>query len=173
MAGMVMVMVMVLLGRPEFAAGIGGAGTLPSPVSRERKGESIAGGSDEMSRASSATLRRRGVKDQSRGSTTQVNLLGVSADGKVDRTSWKTIQQIMNDSQKFVDSLHHVSWKNGLNDDILSGVQSFFVTNSDGELGVTDDLNAAAAGASASTYVGTPTGRQIPTLQGSVNISKL
>lgn len=72
MAGMTMVMVMVLLGRPEFAAGIGGAGTLPSPVSRERKGagESQGGGSDEMSRASSATLRRRGLKD--RGSTTQV-----------------------------------------------------------------------------------------------------
>lgn len=73
MAGMTMVMVMVLLGRPEFAPGIGGAGTLPSPVhSREKRGagESLGGGSDEMSRASSATLRRRGLKD--RGSNTQV-----------------------------------------------------------------------------------------------------
>lgn len=88
---------------------------------------------------------------------------GVSSDGKVDRASWKAIQQIMNDSQRFVESLHNVNSKEGLPDDILSGVQSFLVTSSGGELGVSDgDLGSAAAGASASNYGApsvSPTGR--------------
>ena len=76
----------------------------------------------------------------------------MSADGKVDRPTWKVMQQIMNDSQKFVDSLHNIPWKNGLSDDIFKGVQSFFATSSSGEIG-TSDLGSAAPGASASTYV--------------------
>ena len=87
----------------------------------------------------------------------------MSNEGKVDRASWKAIQQIMNDSQKFVESLHNISWKEGLSDEILSGVQSFLVTSSGGELGVSDgDLGSAAAGASASNYAvasGSPSGR--------------
>lgn len=77
MAGMVMVMVMVLLGRPEFAAGIGGAGTPYTISKHERKGEQGSSlgtatgtgtsGSDEASRTSSATFKRRG-KDTSRTS---------------------------------------------------------------------------------------------------------
>ena len=77
MTGMVMVMTMVLLGRPEFASGIGGAGSFHSTSSREKKGgESLAGGSDEMSRASSATMRRRGLREQTKGSPSQGNLHG-------------------------------------------------------------------------------------------------
>ena len=64
----------------------------------------------------------------------------------------------MNDSQKIVESLHSVSWKEGLDDDIMKGVQSFLATNRDGEIGVSDhDLRSAAAGTSASTY-GSPSG---------------
>lgn len=87
----------------------------------------------------------------------------MSSEGKVDRASWKAIQQIMNDSQKFVESMHSMNRKEGLPDDILSGVQSFLVTSSGGELGVSDgDLGSAAAGASASNYAvssASPTGR--------------
>ena len=61
----------------------------------------------------------------------------------------------MNDSQKFVESLHHISWKEGLSDDILKGVQSFLAASSGGD--VTDsDLRTAAPGASASTYQSSP-----------------
>ena len=70
-----MVMVMVLLGRPEFAAGIGGAG-MPHPATKhDRKGEHASSlgtgtgtgtsGSDEASRTSSATFKRR-AKDPGR-----------------------------------------------------------------------------------------------------------
>ena len=73
------------------------------------------------------------------------------------------MQQIMNDSQKFVDSLHNVSWRNGLPDGTFKGVQSFFATSSSGEIG-TSDLGSAAPGASASNYVarapGTPAGQR-------------
>ena len=69
MAGMVMVMVMVLLGRPEFAAGIGGAGTIhPPPTRHGPKGDqssSLGTGSDEASRASSAHKKRSGTKEYS------------------------------------------------------------------------------------------------------------
>lgn len=83
------------------------------------------------------------------------SIAGVNAEGKVDRSTWKTIQQVMNDSQKFVESLHHISWKEGLPDDILKGVQSFLAASSGGD--VTDsDLRTAAPGASASTYQSSP-----------------
>ena len=69
MAGMVMVMVMVLLGRPEFAAGIGGAGTThPPPTRHGPKGDqssSLGTGSDEASRTSSAHRKRPGTKEYS------------------------------------------------------------------------------------------------------------
>lgn len=159
MAGMVMVMVMVLLGRPEFAPGIGGAGsTLPPPTRHDRRGDhssSLGTGSDEASRASSAPHKKRGFKEQSQKGGAQAPLLGVNAEGKVDRSTWKAIQQIMNDSQKFVESLHHVPWKEGLPDDILKGVQSFLATSSGGEVS-DSDLRTAAPGASASTYQSSP-----------------
>ena len=81
--------------------------------------------------------------------------LGVNAEGKVDRPTWKAVQQIMNDSQKFVESLHNVPWKDGLPEDILKGVQSFLAASNGGD--VTDsDLGTAAPGASASTYQSSP-----------------
>ena len=80
MAGMVMVMVMVLLGRPEFAAGIGGAGSShPPPTRHERKGEqssSLGTGSDEASRTSSATHKRRGTNYAHHKGSPQTPLLG-------------------------------------------------------------------------------------------------
>ena len=56
MAGVVMVMIMVLIGRPEFAAGIGGAGIQPSSSSgREKKGDTMStSGSDEVSHYSAS-----------------------------------------------------------------------------------------------------------------------
>ena len=83
MAGMVMVMVMVLLGRPEFAPGIGGAGSsIPTPTRHDRKGESssLGTGSDEASRASSATvLKKRGTtKDAHQKGGAQTQLLGMN-----------------------------------------------------------------------------------------------
>ena len=84
MAGMVMVMVMVLLGRPEFAAGIGGAGSSHPPATRhERKGDqqssSLGTGSDEASRTSSATQKKRsGTKDSHQKGASQAALLGMN-----------------------------------------------------------------------------------------------
>ena len=83
--------------------------------------------------------------------------LGVNAEGKVDRPTWKAIQQAMNDSSKFVDSLHHVPWKEGLPEDILKGVQSFLAVSNGGDVN-DSDLGFAAPGASASTYQ-SPLGR--------------
>lgn len=85
-------------------------------------------------------------------------MTGVNAEGKVDRPTWKAIQQAMNDSQKFVESLHHISWKEGLSEDILKGVQSFLAASNGGDVG-DSDLGTAAPGASASTYQ-SPSGRQ-------------
>lgn len=158
MAGMVMVMVMVLLGRPEFAAGIGGAGTThPPPTRHGPKGDqssSLGTGSDEASRTSSAHRKRPGTKEYSQKGI-QPPLLGVNAEGKVDRPTWKAIQQVMNDSQKFVESLHTISWKEGLSEDILKGVQSFLAASNGGDVN-DSDLGTAAPGLSASTYQSSP-----------------
>lgn len=68
----------------------------------------------------------------------------------------------MNDSQKFVDSLHHVSWKEGLAEDILKGVQSFLAASNGGDVN-DSDLGFAAPGASASTYQSPPGRSSVPT----------
>ena len=68
----------------------------------------------------------------------------------------------MNDSQKFVDSLHHVPWKEGLADDILKGVQSFLAASNGGDVN-DSDLGFAAPGASASTYQSPPGRSSVPT----------
>ena len=53
----------------------------------------------------------------------------------MDRQTWKAIQLIMSDSQKFADALHGVSWEEGLSDDIVRSVEPFFAKNELGELG--------------------------------------
>ena len=40
---------------------------------------------------------------------------------KFDRQQWKTMQQTMNDSLKFVDILHNVPWEDGIPEDVLLG----------------------------------------------------
>ena len=82
-------------------------------------------------------------------------LTGVTGEGKVDRPTWKAIQQVMNDSQKFVESLHTISWKEGLSEDILKGVQSFLAASNGGDVN-DSDLGTAAPGLSASTYQSSP-----------------
>ena len=61
----------------------------------------------------------------------------------------------MNDSQKFVESLHNIPWKEGLPEDILKGVQSFLAASNGGDVS-DSDLGTAAPGASASTYQSPP-----------------
>ena len=75
----------------------------------------------------------------------------MNAEGKVDRPTWKAIQQVMNDSQRFVESLHNISWKEGLSEEILKGVQSFLAASNGGDVN-DSDLGTAAPGLSASTY---------------------
>ena len=43
------------------------------------------------------------------------------ASDKFDRTQWKSMQQTMTDSIKFVDMLHNVSWEDGLPSDVMTG----------------------------------------------------
>ena len=42
-------------------------------------------------------------------------------DEKFDRSQWKTMQQTMLDSAKFVDMLHNVPWEDGLPKDVVAG----------------------------------------------------
>ena len=50
----------------------------------------------------------------------------MSSDGKVDRSTWKSIQLIMQDSQKFCETMNGHDWSKGVSDDILRTVISFF-----------------------------------------------
>lgn len=57
----------------------------------------------------------------------------------------------MNDSQKFLDSLHNIPWKEGLSDDILKGVQSFLAASNGGDV-IDGDPGTPGLSASASMY---------------------
>lgn len=52
-----------------------------------------------------------------------------------DRTTWKQLQQAMNDSPKFVDMLHNVRWEEGIPNDVATAVESYFAKSPDGKLG--------------------------------------
>lgn len=62
-------------------------------------------------------------------------LQGISSDGKMDRQTWKAIQTIISDSQKFADALHGINWREGLSDSIVNSIEPFFAKNEMGELG--------------------------------------
>ena len=47
-------------------------------------------------------------------------------EGKVDRGLWKSIQQIMQDSQKFCELMNSYNWCDGLSDDVLRTVVAMF-----------------------------------------------
>ena len=79
---------------------------------------------------------------------------GILSDGKIDRQTWKAIQMVMADSQKFTDALHGVSWRDGLSDDIVRSVEPFFAKNELGELGQPLQENTAK--------VATPPGKNSP-----------
>ena len=54
-------------------------------------------------------------------------LTGLTEDGRsVDKKTWKTIQVIMNDTQKFSEVINNLRWDRGLSEDILKTIVSFF-----------------------------------------------
>ncbi|XP_070568705.1 dynein axonemal heavy chain 5-like isoform X4 [Ptychodera flava] len=57
---------------------------------------------------------------------------------KERKAKWKQIQIILNDSLKFVEMLQNLNWENGLNDDVLAGVEYYLPKSKDGE-GVTGE----------------------------------
>ena len=63
----------------------------------------------------------------------------------MDRQTWKAIQLIMSDSQKFAEALHGVSWEEGLSDDIVRSLEPFFAKNELGELGKPMQTSGAKA----------------------------
>ena len=78
----------------------------------------------------------------------------------------------MNDSQKFLDSLHNIPWKEGLSDDILKGVQSFLAASNGGDV-VDGDPGTPGLGASASMYQSSPSGARSSTVPGIVFCASL
>ena len=54
-------------------------------------------------------------------------LTGLTEDGRgVDKKTWKTIQVIMNDTQKFSEVINNLRWDKGLSEDIMKTIVSFF-----------------------------------------------
>ena len=47
-------------------------------------------------------------------------------EGKIDKSTWKTIQLIMQDSQKFCEYMNNYNWCEGLPSDVLATVVAFF-----------------------------------------------
>ncbi|XP_077863125.1 dynein axonemal heavy chain 5-like [Saccoglossus kowalevskii] len=57
---------------------------------------------------------------------------------KERKAKWKQIQIILNDSVKFVDMLHNVRWEDGIDDDVLAGVEYYLPRSKEGD-GVTGE----------------------------------
>ena len=72
--------------------------------------------------------------------------LGVASDGKVDRNTWKTIQLIMQDSQKFCEMMNGHDWSHGVSDDILRTVISFFAPGEEFPVSEREDGNVKVQG---------------------------
>ncbi|XP_025098007.1 LOW QUALITY PROTEIN: dynein gamma chain, flagellar outer arm-like [Pomacea canaliculata] len=117
LVGQVMEMVMILIGK-----------RLPSQRIQEvRENPGKEDLSSRMSSSSSSTKilvkKTKPTKDGDR----------------FDRSQWKSMQLTMNDSLKFVDMLHNVSWEDGLPHDVLQAVESYLAISPDGQLGVTGE----------------------------------
>jgi len=101
LVGTVMVMVMILIGRAEFANYV---------MKKEKKvGSSLS----VYSRSSSSTRSKK-----SNAKSLPISSV-VGGDGKVDRVLWKSIQQILQDSSKFCEHLNNYNWCEGVSDDVL------------------------------------------------------
>lgn len=162
MIAMVMLMTMVLLGRPDFSPFSSNSSSATRHEKKPIDGTPPA--SDDTSLVSSAGHSKKRNKTESNQArliaqpthtgkqvwtlvVRNIPLLkmsfsfclvtGILNDGKIERSTWKSIQQIMNDSQKFTEALHNLSWREGLPDDIVAGVQPFFARNKEGVLGRT------------------------------------
>ncbi|BFZ10052.1 hypothetical protein BsWGS_13093 [Bradybaena similaris] len=61
------------------------------------------------------------------------------ANDRFDKTQWKSMQQTMTDSVKFVDMLHNISWVDGLPAEVLAAVESYLACSKNGQLGVTGE----------------------------------
>ncbi|KAK6987321.1 dynein heavy chain 5 axonemal, partial [Biomphalaria glabrata] len=118
LVGQIIEMVMVLIGK-----------RLPSQRLVEVKdGTSKMEMSSRMSTSSSGTktLVKKTPKSKEPGD-------------KFDKTQWKSMQQTMSDSVKFVDMLHNLSWEDGLPSDVLAAVESYLACSKEGQLGVTGE----------------------------------
>lgn len=111
LVGTIMVMVMILLRRPEFSSYV----TASARTEKYRDGNLLVSESS-LSRTSSAKSKKSKTPTQP----------AISKDGKVDRKIWKTIQQIMQDSQKFCELMNTYNWCEGVSDDVMNTVVSFF-----------------------------------------------
>ena len=59
----------------------------------------------------------------------------------MDRATWKQMQQMFADTNKFVDMLHNLPWESGLDPAVIRAVERYLFKNKDGQLGVTGDSN--------------------------------
>ncbi|XP_035829673.1 dynein heavy chain 5, axonemal isoform X2 [Aplysia californica] len=118
LVGQVIEMVMVLIGK-----------RLPSQRIAEVK-ESYPGKEDLSSRMSSSSSSTKLIVKKSKAK---------EGSDRFDKTQWKSMQQTMTDSIKFVDMLHNVPWEDGLPGDVLAAVESYLACSRDGQLGVTGE----------------------------------
>ncbi|GFN75495.1 dynein beta chain, ciliary [Plakobranchus ocellatus] len=118
LVGQVIEMVMVLIGK-----------RLPSQRIAEVRDGAGHGKEDLSSRLSSSSGSQKLAAKKAKAK---------DAD-KFDRAQWKSMQQTMTDSIKFVDMLHNVSWEDGLPSDVLAAVESYLACSKDGQLGVTGE----------------------------------
>ncbi|XP_077973667.1 uncharacterized protein LOC120348568 isoform X2 [Styela clava] len=142
----VLEMVMVLVGanpylstRPDQQSQMGTRGSetkTPKNGRREHTTEPV-----ESRVSSGSTLRTtRKVKAKGRRQSTfaasNAKSEGLSA---ADRNKWKSMQNFMNDTVRFVEMIHAVNWETGLEPSLLTEVESYLKKGKEGQEGVTGE----------------------------------
>ncbi|XP_059166583.1 dynein axonemal heavy chain 8-like [Physella acuta] len=119
LVGQIIEMVMVLIGKK-----------LPSQRISESNREANSGKDDMSSRMSTSSGGTKPIVKKAKPK---------EAGDKFDKAQWKSMQQTMSDSVKFVDMLHNLSWEDGLPNDVLAAVESYLACSKEGQLGVTGE----------------------------------
>lgn len=58
---------------------------------------------------------------------------------RLDRSHWKQLQNLMQDSVKFVELLHSIEWEDGLSAEVTQVVESYLNKSKDDQAGITGE----------------------------------
>ncbi|CAK8694917.1 unnamed protein product [Clavelina lepadiformis] len=149
----VLEMVMILVGaQPWLIQSRGdqhsqGGREVKTPKNTRKSGDHADGSDKSESRVSSGSTLKTAKKQprlsrqMTRTSTSSFAAAATSSknESSVGRNKWKSMQNFMNDTVRFVEMIHGVDWETGLSDVIVQDVEAYLYKGKEGQEGVTGE----------------------------------